>query len=197
MDREYLRKIPQEQLIEMYLKKDEGETRAKGELRWIHQLMLNTSASGDEKEAAYWIRFHSRGKDPREDGLFHIYNNDITKSSGLSDDKLGKILKKFEGKGVVKRKLDRKPDETGQIKTTNWMALDQSVMDNPRAIDFGKNTKNGGIREKGTGNACGCGSSEKVINRRVTCKGCGCVLEETVKTIGNDELDLGPDEEIF
>src|SRR5437899_395497 len=108
MDQEQIKKIPREQLERMYLEKVESESRCRSELRWVHQMMSNTSASGDEKEAAYWIRFRARGKEAREDGLFHIYNNDIVKDSGLSEDKLGKILKKFEERGVLKRKLEKK-----------------------------------------------------------------------------------------
>lgn len=197
MDRKWLETLSKEQVIDMLIKKDDSEAKCKAETRWVYQMMSNTSASGDEKVAAYWVRFHSRGKDARADGLFHIYNADITKSSGLSDDKLGKILKKFEQKGVVERKLERKPDATGQLKTFNWMALDQSVMANPRAVDFGKNTKHGGVREKVKGNACGCGCTERVVDRRVTCKDCGCVLDETRKIVGENELDLDPDEEVF
>lgn len=197
MDREYLKKLSQDQLIEMCLKKDESERKCRQELKWIHQLMSNTTASGDEKEAAYWVRFRMKGTEPREDGLFHVYNADVVKQSGLSEDKLGKVLKKFGERKIIKRKLERKPDKaTGQLKTESWLAFDQDFLENPRTVDFGKNTNHGGTREKGKANSCGCGCADKVIDRRVTCAGCGAVLDETRKIVkADDDQDL--DEEVF
>jgi hypothetical protein len=200
MDRKWLENLSQEQLIDLILKKDESERKCRGELRWVHQLMSNTTASGDEKEAAYWVRFRSRGNEPREDGLFHIYNSDIVKDSGLNDDKLGKILKKFEERGVIKRKLEYQTDEkTGKPQRLNWMALDQSVLANPRAIDFGKNTKHGGDRKPRCAN-CGSEKMKVETKKRVTCCECGLCDEDKDWTLrrGCDyDLDLDPDEEVF
>ena len=199
MDHEWIKKIPRDQLERMYFKEREENMKNKNSLRWIHQFMSNTTASGDEIKAAYWLHFRMKVLKPREDGLFHVHNSDIVKHSGLSDDKLGKILKKFKDRGIIDREVERRSDkDTGEIKTESWLAFDQSILENPRVVDFGKNTKHGGVREKGTGNACGCGCSEKVVRRKVICAGCGAVLEETEKHVGESEdLNLDSDEEVF
>jgi hypothetical protein len=198
MGNDWIKKIPREQLESMYLKEVEKGNTARAELQWVHHIMSNTSASGDEKQATYWLRYRMKRKEPREDGLFHVYNTDIAKDSGLDDKKVGKIFKSLQERGLAKRRLEKKPDEkTGQLKTFNWMALDQSVLDNPRAIDFGKNEKWGGKREKSDKpNACGCGCSDRVVTRRVVCAGCGTVLDETEKRLGEND-DLETDEEVF
>jgi len=197
MDHEWIKKIPREQLEQMYFKVVEEREMCKQERRWIHQMMSNPSASGDEKQVAYWGRFRMRNKEPRADGLFHIYNSDIAKDTGLSDDKVGKVFKSFEERGIVKRKLEKKPDEnTGQLKTFNWMALDQSVLDNPRAIDFGKNDKWGGKREKGKCQSCGSDKIAIETKKRCTCADCGAIQEDDWKLL-RDQTGDDTEEEIF
>jgi|SRR5271157_5242697 len=204
MDREYLKKLSHDQLIDICLREETEKLRertekvqCKDDLRWIHQLMSNTTASGDEKEAAYWVRYRIKILESREDGLFHVHNVDIVKHSGLSEDKLGKVLKKFEERGIIERKLERKPDrKTGKIKTESWLAFDQSFLDNPKTTDFEKNTKHGGTREKSDkANACGCGCTERIVKRRVMCANCGTILDETEKRLGESQDDLN--EEVF
>lgn len=199
MDRKWLENLSKEQLVELCLKKDESEQRCKSDLRWIHQMMSNATATGDQKQVAYWERFHTKNGEAREDGLFHIRNLDVAKDCGLDVDKVGKVLKSFKERGLVKVKPETKRDETGQIKTKTWIALDRSLLDNPRAIDFGKNEKWGGKREPGEPkpNACGCGCSDRIVTRRVVCAGCGTILDETEKRLGENDLDLDPDEEVF
>lgn len=197
MDRKWLENLSKEQLVELILKKDESEQRCRSDLRWIHQMMSNATATGDQKQVAYWERFRMKSGEAREDGLFHVRNLDIAKDCGLDVDKVGKVVKGFKERGLAKVKPETKRDETGQIKTKTWVALDQSLLTNPRAIDFGKNEKWGGHREKSDKpNPCGCGSHDRIVRRQVRCADCDTILEETEKRLGENS-DLEPDEEVF
>src|SRR5271157_2412655 len=148
MDRSWLENLSKEQLIDLVLKKDESERRCRSDLRWVHQMMSNTTATGDQKQITYWERFHIYNGESREDGLFYIRNLDIARDCGLDVDKVGKVVKGFKERGLAKVKPETKRDETGQIKTKTWIALDRSLLDNPRAIDFGGKGNWGGTREK-------------------------------------------------
>ena len=163
---------------------------------WMRGLLENTTLPMREKIALYGSRRALEKKQPREDGLTHVYRSDISKLTGLSDSQVGDALKKLKDKGVINRKIERHYDaKTEKHEQHNLIALGDLVKENPKAIDFSDDSNWGGRREKGK-NPCGCGCSDKVVDRRVTCASCGAVLEETRRTVkADDDQDL--DEEVF
>ena len=169
------------------------------DLAWMKGLLENPTLPMREKITLYGSKRALEKKQPREDGLTHIYRSDISKLTGLSDSQVGDALKKLKEKGVIARKIERHYDEkTEKHEQHNLIALGDLAKENPKAIDFADDSNWGGKREKGKPNACGCGCTERVVDRRVTCASCGSVLEETRKTVKSDEdLELDPDEEVF
>lgn len=166
------------------------------ERKWIHEIMTHPTAREREKIMWYASRYETQDGSSRDDGLVHLKCSYVAKKYGLSDDAVGKSFKILKEKGAIKRKVERKYDkDTMTHQKINLVALEDTALQSPRAINFADQSNWGGKREKG--NPCGCGCTERVVDRRVTCKQCGCVLEETRKVAGENELDLEPGEEVF
>ena len=166
---------------------------------WMKGLFENRTMPVREKMTLYGLHRALGKKEPGPNGLTHIYKGDIAKVTGLTDGPIGDSLGVLEKKGLIERDLTppQYNKETGKHERHNFVALGDAVKDNPKAIDFGGG-KAGGRREKGKPNPCGCGCTERVVDRRVTCAGCGSILEETRKTVkADDDLELDPDEEVF
>lgn len=165
---------------------------------WMRGLLENKTIPMREKMALYGSQQVLERKQPREDGLTHVYRSDISELTGLTESQVGDALKKLSEKGVINRKIESYYDrETNKHEKHNLIALEYAAKHNPKAIDFSDDSNWGGKREKGKSNACGCGCSERIVTRRVVCAGCGSVLDETVKRVSETELDLEPDEEVF
>lgn len=165
---------------------------------WMRGLLENKTFPMREKIALYGAHAVLERKQPRADGLTHVYRSDIAEMTGLSESQVGDALKNLKGKGVIDRKIERHYDrDTGKHEQHNLIALEYAAKHNPKAIDFNADNGWGGKREKGEPNLCGCGCTERIVTRRVVCKGCGTVLEETVKTLGENDLELETDEVAF
>ena len=203
MSREELEKYCSElERKNMLLERDNNRLESKiweitRDRNWMRGLLENTTLPMREKITLYGSRRALEKKEPREDGLTHVYRSDISKLTGLSDSQVGDALKKLKDKGVINRKIERHYDaETDKHEQHNLIALGDLAKENPKAIDFSDDSNWGGKREKGKPNSCGCGCTDKIIDRRVTCAGCGSVLDETRKVVkADDDQDL--DEEIF
>lgn len=164
---------------------------------WVRGLLENETMPTREKMTLYGLRQALEKKEPGPNGLALVYKGDISKVTGLTDGPIGDSLAVLKQKGLIERDLTppKYNKETGKHERHNLVALGEVVRDNPRAIDFG-GSKAGGKRERGKVNSCGCGCSDKVVDRRVTCAGCGAVLDETRKIVkADDDQDL--DEEVF
>jgi DNA-binding MarR family transcriptional regulator len=165
---------------------------------WMRGLLENTTIPMREKVTLYGAHAVLERKEAREDGLTHVYRSDISKLTGLTESQVGDALKKLKERGVINRKIESRRDKTtGKHEKINLIALEYAAKHNPKAIDFADESNWGGKREKAETNSCGCGCTERIVTRRVVCKGCGTILDETVKTLGENDLDLGPDEEVF
>lgn len=165
-------------------------------LSWIHRLMTNITLPPREKVVLYGLSCELKTTDQREDGFTHVYRARLANKYGVSESAAGDSMKLLSKEKVIEKKIEHKTSEkTGNLEKINLIAFGELVERNPKAIDFSTGKQRGGKREP---NLCGCGCTERIVTRRVVCADCGCVLEETKKTLGeNDELDLEPGEEVF